>query len=65
MSDTIQLTDAQLAEMRRLKSYFPYRIVYGAINPTSNEFVSGAVVTMRQPNDYARKGWIVFKLGTA
>ena len=45
------------AEMNRLKAYFPYRIVWGALNAETLEFVTGANVTKRQVNDYVRKGW--------
>lgn len=45
------------ADMMRLKAYFPYRIVWGAISPDGNEFVTGATPTKRQVNDYLRKGW--------
>lgn len=48
--------------MRKLKSWMPYRIVYGAINPENNEFVYNAVYNMRQPNKYARQGWAVFTI---
>lgn len=44
-------------EMNRLKAYFPYRIVWGALNAETLEFVTGANVTKRQVNDYIRKGW--------
>ena len=62
MSTQVQLTTTQTEELRRLKSYFPFRIVYGAINPTDNEYRTGAVTTMHQPNDLMRKGWAVFTL---
>ncbi len=56
------LTDTQIAEMQRVKSYFPFRIVYGAFNPTTKEFVASAVTTMRIPNKLIREGWEVFTL---
>lgn len=59
MTET-KLTEKQEAELRRLKSYFPYRHVYGAIK--GNEWISGAVATMHQPNKLARQGYTVFKL---
>jgi len=45
------------AELKRLKAYFPFRIVWGALNPETLEFVTGANATKRQLNDYVRKGW--------
>lgn len=63
MTDTAQLPDATLEEMKRLKGWMPYRIVYAAVNPDTNEVHTGAVVDMRQPNKYARQGWAVFTLG--
>jgi hypothetical protein len=50
------------ADMQRLKGYFPFRIIWGAINPLSGEVVTGANVTKRQANDYIRKGWEVYVL---
>lgn len=49
-------------EMKRLKGYFPYRIVYGALDPETNEYETGAVTTMREPNKLLRKGYEVYKL---
>ena len=59
---TYQLTDAQTAEMRRLRSYFPYRIVYGAWNSQKREWFASAVDSMRIPNKMQREGWTVFIL---
>lgn len=58
----MDLTPEQHAELSRLKSHFPFRIVYGAINPATNEWQCGAVTTKRAPNDLARKGWQVWLL---
>lgn len=49
-------------EMNRLKQYFPYRIVWGAVNPETLEYVTGATPTKRQANDYARKGHHVYTM---
>jgi hypothetical protein len=56
------LTDGQIEEMRRVKGYFPFRIIYGAFNPVTKEFVASAVSTMRIPNKLMREGWEVFTL---
>ena len=53
------LLPEQIAEVARLKQYFPYRICYGAISPEM-EFEANAVSTMRRPNSLARKGYSVF-----
>lgn len=55
----MNLTHEQQSEMQRLKSYFPFRIVYGAVNPQTSEWRCAAVTTMRQPNRLARDGWNV------
>lgn len=52
-------TAEQQAELARLKAWFPFRIVYGAISP-DGVWESAAVTTMRQPNALARKGWQVW-----
>lgn len=57
--------DAELritGAMRRLKAYYPFRIVWGAINPETFEIQTGANATRRQVNDYVRKGWRGFTL---
>ena len=59
LQDSIPLALRQ--DMRRLKAYFPYRIVYGAISPTG-ETVAAAVATMHKPNALARKGWAVWRI---
>lgn len=59
LADGVQLTEAQVAELMRLKAYFPYRIVYGALHPATGEWRCNAVVTMREPNKLARAGWSV------
>ena len=51
----------QETELRHMKQYFPYRIVWGAVN-TNGEFVSGANTTRRQLNQYLRQGWLVATL---
>jgi len=53
------LNEAQITELRRLRSYFPYRIIYGALNPATGEWLASAVATMRIPNKLAREGWQV------
>ena len=59
----LTLTESELAEMRRVKSYFPYRITYGAIRVTDKrEFVASAVTTKRIPNKLLREGWTVYLL---
>jgi hypothetical protein len=55
----LELNAEQLATLTHLKQYFPYRICYGAINE-SGDFLSGAVVNMRQPNDLVRRGYTVY-----
>lgn len=44
-------------EMTRLKAYYPFRIVWGAINPLTLETATGANATRKQVNAYMRKGW--------
>jgi len=58
----VNLTTKQETEMRRMRQWFPYRIVYAAINLQTEEFVCSAVTTMRIPNKLAREGWQVFTL---
>lgn len=53
-----EFTSEQLAQMRRLKEYFPYRVVYGALSP-SGEFEANAQTTKRRAMKLAREGWHV------
>lgn len=62
MNEQFQPNEQQQAELQRLRSYFPYRIVYGAFNPATSEWFASAVETMRIPNKLAREGWQVFTL---
>jgi len=55
------LSKEQLAEMQRLKAYYPFRIVYGALSP-SGEWQCGGVANKREPNRLARLGWQVFTI---
>lgn len=57
-----EILKALETEMKRLKGYFPYRIIWGGYDPETGDFESGAVATMRIPNAQLRKGWKVFKL---
>ncbi len=58
-TETDWVTEPRQAELARLKGYFPYRIVYGALHPSTGEWRSGAVTTRREPNRLAREGWKV------
>ena len=58
----VGLSSEQITELKRIKSYFPYRRVYGAIHPQTKEFVTIAKSTAHTANSYARKGWSVFEL---
>lgn len=61
-TETITLTDAQNAEMRRLKQYFPYRIVWGMFDKLTGEFSCSASYDKRAMNREARNGHTVFIL---
>lgn len=50
------------AEMTRLKAYYPFRVVWGTINPETLETVTGASATRKQVNAYMRGGWIGYIL---
>lgn len=56
----IELTDAQSGELCRLRSYFPFRIVWGEIDPVSGKFASHADHTRRRWNAAIRAGKQVF-----
>lgn len=61
---TLELTESQEAELRRMKVHFPYRIAYAALHPETGEFWVSAVFTMRIPNKFARQGYEIFTLQT-
>lgn len=54
-------TPEQETELRRLKSYFPFRIVWGAVNVNTepHTFECGASHTRRELNKRMRSGWLV------
>lgn len=56
-------TAEQEAELRRMKSYFPYRIVWGCIVPDTQEFFMRADRNRRQLNAALRKGYLVATVG--
>ena len=58
----MNLTPEQEKELRRVKEYFPYRIVWGMLNKDTKEFFCTANHTKRQMNKAVREGHTVFKL---
>lgn len=56
------LNEQQERELRRLKQYFPFRIVFGVIDKDTAEFSAYAKTTMRTANTLSRKGHAVFVL---
>ncbi len=63
MNMELTLTVSQLAELQRLKSHYPYRIIYGMIDRETQRFEAYAVTSMRIPNKLAREGHavVIFK----
>ena len=57
------MNEQQQAELVRMKQYFPFRIVFGALNPETGEFSVHARKTARPMNEFLRKGWLVWKAG--
>lgn len=57
------LTNTQIAELQRLKSYFPYRVVFGIIDKDTGSFEAQARTTKAAANNAARKGHTVFIFG--
>ena len=58
----MSLSELQIAELRRTKQYFPYRLVFGAVNPGNGEFVIIAKATKHQANKLIREGWSVWEI---
>lgn len=56
------LNNEQAQELRRLKQYFPYRIVFGVLNKDTGEFAAYAKLTKHTANKLAREGHQVFLL---
>jgi len=58
-------TVEQEAELRRMKAYFPYRIVWGAVNTqtTPHTFEAHNSYDRRRLMAYVRKGWLVATVG--
>lgn len=51
-----------LAEVRRLKSYFPYRIAWAAYSPAQKRWDTGIDKDRRRINKRLRAGELVFTL---
>lgn len=49
-------TEKQTQELANLKNWFPYRIVFGAIDSVTGEFSAYAKTTMHTANKLARQG---------
>lgn len=58
----MNLSDQQVVEMRRMKSYFPYRIVFGVFDKDTGEFSVWAKPTKHAMNRLVREGHAVFTL---
>ena len=55
-------TVEQEQQLFRMKQYFPYRIVWGAVDQNGN-FEAHANATRHRLNSYLRKGWLVATVG--
>lgn len=55
-------SEAQVAEMRRVKSYFPYRIVFGVFDKETGEFSVWAKTTKHSMNRLVREGHLVYQI---
>ena len=53
----MELTDNQKNDLKLLKAHYPYRIVWCAKHPVTNDFQCGASATKRYVNDLVRKGY--------
>lgn len=60
--EPITLTREQEIELRRIKAYFPYRIVWGQINPQTGEFSAHGTLDKRAMNKAARSGMLIFRI---
>jgi hypothetical protein len=58
----MDLTEDQKQELKMLREFFPYRIVYAAMNPSTGEYIASAVTSMRIPNKLCRDGWQVVRV---
>jgi len=56
------MNELQIAEMRRMKMYFPYRIVFGVIDKDTNEFFVYSKPTKHVANRLAREGHAVYMM---
>ena len=56
----MELSAQQESEMARLKTYYPYRIIYAMIHKDTKKFSCYAVTSMRIPNKFTRDGHEIF-----
>jgi hypothetical protein len=66
MNEPKHVSDAEMAEMQRMKAYYPYRIVFG-IRDAGGKLDVQCAHDMRRPNKAVREGKtvVVFKSGNA
>ena len=65
MTKQPELTAENIAELTRIKAYFPYRIVFGVVRADTGAFEAWAKTTMHAANRLAREGHAVFVMRSA
>ena len=60
MNTQLELPETVERELKRLRQYFPFRIIWCAHR--NGEWQTGAASTLRQPNKLQREGWQVFRV---
>ncbi len=57
-----KLTQEQRDELLRLRQYFPFRLVWGSLDPFGGRWTAHATTDKREMNAMIRKGWTVVLL---
>ena len=60
---TAELSPAQIAEVARLKQYFPFRIVWAMLDKNTGEFEAYTHYNRRKMNAAVLQGHHVFQAG--
>ncbi len=57
-----KLTQEQQDELLRLRQYFPFRLVWGSLDPFGGRWAAHATMDKREMKALVRKGWTVVLL---
>ena len=58
-----EITGSRVRELERMRDSFPSKIIYGAFNPKTEQWRSGAVPQVQNLKNETRENWVIVTLG--